>query len=135
MRACSEPVWKVCAALPIACWGQTVGALEPAPEVTLIGKTQIHGHCGGRVTTSQSTPRLGQPQLHQVGMWRQPESRLERAVEAETIYPGQIGEICQAHVIGQVGVEVVPSQSRHLRHSRISLRALAPVHLASQLAQ
>lgn len=114
----SGNVWKVCAQPTVVGRRDTVSPLEPAAQMALIGKPQRRRHIDGLIPTRQKLPRFGQPQLNEPGMRRQVELSLKAAGKREAIGAGLPGQIGQADIVAQMGIEIVP---RPLRSATVTV--------------
>lgn len=111
----SGNVWKVCAQPSVMSRRYAISPLKPAPKVALIGKTQRGRDINGLIPSRQQLPRFGQPQLDKPGMRGQMELALEAAREREAIGAGHPGEVGEANVVTQMGIQIIPRPMGHRR--------------------
>ncbi|MCY1447483.1 hypothetical protein D9M71_641080 [compost metagenome] len=103
--------------------------------MALVGKAQGHGHFGRRLALGEQAPRPGQAQLDQVSMRCNAERGLERAGQAKAVDAAGLGQVFQADIALQVGMQVVPRALRGQWQARVRVDAPAPVQVAGQAGE
>lgn len=75
--------------------------------MALIGESERTGHLRRRLAPRQQLPRLGQTQLDQISMRRQPKGCLEGPRQAKAINPTGLSQIIQPNVLVDMGMQIV----------------------------
>lgn len=94
--------------------------------MALVGKTEAHRHQRRWLAGCEQATGLGQAQLDQIGMRRQPEGRLERPRQPEAIDAGGARQIVQSQILIHVRMQIVPRPQRHGRQARVGSQPRSP---------
>ena len=87
--------------------------------MALIGEAKRTGHLDRRITVGQQLARLGQAQLDQVSVGRQPEGGLESPAQPKTIHPTGPRQIVQPNILIGMGMQIIPRHLSHQRQARV----------------
>ena len=108
-------VWKVCAQPAVMSRRDTIRALEPAPEMALIGKTKRGGYHHRLFASPKQLTGFCQPQLNQPRVRGKMELPLKTAGQRKAICTRFPREIRKTDVVTDMRIKVIPRTMRHRR--------------------